>query len=62
MSFNRELQVVNLGEPFHFRQVGIEFCAGLARWRDQWVLSFGVADKEIHLGLVGDDVVREMVA
>jgi hypothetical protein len=62
VSFDRDLRVVNLGEPFHFRRVGIEFCAGLARWRDRWVVSFGVADKEIHLGLVEDDVVRRMIA
>lgn len=60
--FDRDLQVVKMSEPFYFLKKGIEFCAGLVRWRDRWVVSFGVADKEAHLGLVDDDVVRGLIA
>lgn len=60
--FNRDVRIVALSEPFYFQRLGIEFCAGLAFWRGQWILSFGSRDKESWLALVENDVVRRMVA
>ena len=57
--FDRFLQVKKMSEPFYFRRKGIEFCAGLAHWRDKWVMSLGVADKEAWLALVDDTVIRK---
>lgn len=57
--FDRMLQVQRIGAPFYFRELGIEFCAGIAHHAGAVVLSFGVRDREAWLALVDvDDVER----
>ena len=55
--FDRKLEEVVYGKPWYWRTPGIEFCAGLTRWRDRLVASFGVADKEAWLAEIADEVV-----
>ena len=59
--FDREARLVRTSDPFYFRDIGIEFCAGLAEWRSQFVLSFGVADREAWLAVLHRDVVKRML-
>ncbi len=47
--FDRDLMSVRLGRHFYFNRVGIEFCAGLTRWRGRLVVSYGVTDNEAWL-------------
>ena len=47
--FNEAFQITKISDPFYFKHVGIEFCAGLARDDDQLVASFGVNDASAHL-------------
>jgi hypothetical protein len=42
--------VLKMSEPFYFIKHGIEFCAGLAYDGKRLVASFGVDDREAHLG------------
>jgi hypothetical protein len=55
--FDRALTEVVLGAPWYWKTLGIEFCAGLTRWRDRLVAGFGVADKEAWLAEIADEVV-----
>lgn len=50
--FSRDLKSVKLGASWHFLRKGVEFCAGLAFWRDRYVLSFGAADRRAYLAEV----------
>lgn len=51
--FNHELSQVVLGEPWYFRQIGIEFCAGLAKLGpNHFAAAFGVADKEAWIAKI----------
>jgi len=59
--FDRGLHVLRMSEPFYFRGLGIEFCAGLAEWKEHFVLSFGIEDREAYLAVVHRDVVQRMV-
>lgn len=51
-----ELRTCQMSEPFYFLRRGVEFCAGLALEGDRLVASFGVEDREAHLGVfrIGD--------
>lgn len=50
--------VLQVGPPFYFQRLGIEFCAGLARWEGRWVLSFGLDDREAWLAVSDLNEVR----
>ena len=56
--FNAALTAVTIGQLFYFQELGIEFCAGLARWRDQFVISYGFQDRQACLALVTDETIR----
>lgn len=51
VKFDTDFRVVAVSDPWYFRHVGIEFCAGLARDGDRLVASFGVNDASAHLAL-----------
>jgi len=59
--FDRDARPVRRSEPFYFEHHGLEFCAGLALWRDTVVLSYGVSDRYPKLALVNKAVVERMV-
>jgi len=59
--FDREVRPVRTSEPFFFQQLGIEFCTGLAPVGDEFVLSYGVNDRQPRLAVVSKDVVAAMV-
>lgn len=42
-------KITHITEPFYFKQIGIEFCAGLALDGERLVASFGVNDASAHL-------------
>lgn len=57
--FNNDLtQVTKVGKPFCFQKRGIEFCAGLAVWKDQLVISYGVDDRRAYVAEVTNDIVH----
>lgn len=49
VQYNGNLEPFAAGREFYFRGEQIEFCAGLARHDDGYVLSFGVKDREAWL-------------
>lgn len=56
--FDVGLTSVRLGTPFFFKQIGIEFCAGLVKQGAGVVASFGVADKEAWLAEITAETVE----
>jgi hypothetical protein len=60
--FDADLQNVRLSRSFHFRKLGIEFCAGLVAQGSSCLLSFGVADNEAWLAEVSSETIRSMFA
>jgi FkbM family methyltransferase len=52
------LKLVAMTDPFYFEQLGIEFCAGLARVDDKLVTSYAVNDRSARLGIFEWDRVR----
>jgi FkbM family methyltransferase len=46
---DEKLQLVSMTDPFYFEQLGIEFCAGLARVGDKLVASYAVNDGSARL-------------
>jgi len=51
---------VLISRPFYFRQIGVEFCAGLTRHEGSFVASFGVADKEAWLAEISEESIEEL--
>jgi hypothetical protein len=49
VQYNGNLEPFNAGREFYFRGEQIEFCAGLVQHGEQYVLSFGVKDREAWL-------------
>lgn len=47
--FDRKFRAIAVSDPFYFKELGVEFCAGLARDNDWLVASFGVNDRSAHL-------------
>ena len=60
--YDAEGRPVRTSEPFYFERLGLEFCAGLAPWRDSFVLSYGLDDREPKLAIVNKAVVARMIA
>lgn len=56
---DENLEVGHVSDPFYFTRRGVEFCAGLASYGDDLVLSFGVHDAEAWLAIVPRDAARE---
>jgi glycosyltransferase involved in cell wall biosynthesis len=51
IKLDREMRVVAITDPFYFANVGIEFCAGLARDGEKIIASFGINDASAHLAM-----------
>ena len=51
---DKTLTVRKFTEPFAFCSVGIEYCAGMARWSGGLMMSFGMGDRKSALGWVSD--------
>lgn len=61
--YDRNWRVVARSAEFFFEHRGIEFCAGVARWGDGIVMSYGVEDRVAHLmAISGSDLHRLLVA
>jgi hypothetical protein len=60
--FDAEGRLVRTSAPFFFDHQGIEFCAGLAEWRDGFVLGYGLDDREARLAVVNKGTVRRMLS
>lgn len=56
-----DLEIVSMTDPFYFRRLGIEFCAGLACDGDRLVASFSVEDRQACLGVFSLARVREQL-
>lgn len=52
------LQLVSMTDPFYFEQLGIEFCAGLARAGDKLVASYAVNDGSARFGIFDWERIR----
>lgn len=59
--FGPAFNVVAVSEPFYFAHIGIEFCAGLARYGDKLIASFGVNDASAHLAFFDPDAVDRLL-
>lgn len=46
---DRSMTIKKFTEPFCFTKVGVEYCAGIAEYRDGVVISFGVEDRKAGL-------------
>lgn len=55
--FDGDFKIIAVSDPFYFRHIGIEFCAGLARDGDRLIASFGVNDASAHLARFDPDLV-----
>jgi hypothetical protein len=51
---DKSMTIRKYTEPFVFCNVGIEYCAGIARWSEGLVMSFGMKDRKSALGWVPD--------
>ena len=61
VTFNRELTRARLGRRWHFLARDVEFCAGLVPHEGQYVLSFGVRDREAWVVYVTEDALGELL-
>jgi hypothetical protein len=61
--FDADLTKAQVGPPFIFEHLGIEFCAGLVQHGQtrQWILSFGSEDKAAKLAVVSEETLRAWV-
>jgi tetratricopeptide (TPR) repeat protein len=60
--FEASWRMARLSQPFLLRERGIEFAAGLAQQGDDFVISFGVWDREAWLATVPVDDVLSLLA
>ena len=49
VAYNSNLEPVKAGREFYFRGKQVEFCAGIVKHDDRYILSFGVKDREAWL-------------
>ena len=54
-------RVLQVSEPFYFHDKQIEFCAGLARFGDKLMVSYGVRDEEAWTATMDLDEVEEFL-
>jgi hypothetical protein len=59
--FDQALWPIKRSAPFFFHDLGIEFCAGIAEWQGDYVMSFGVKDRKAFLAHVSASEIRRMV-
>jgi hypothetical protein len=56
---NSDLTLNRFSKPFNFHKDQIEFCAGLGRNGDDFVLSYGIMDREAWLCTVSRETIHE---
>jgi hypothetical protein len=61
VTLTHQLTSAKVGRSFYFRDLGIEFCAGLAFHSGRWIASFGYRDKEAMLAMFDDATVKAMM-
>lgn len=59
--FDKELTTVRVGPLFYFKELGIEFCAGLVSHQGKYLLSFGFQDKKAMVAEVSAETVEEFL-
>lgn len=59
---DRTFGIAAMSDPFVFERPCREFCAGLARRDDSFVVTYGVDDCEAHAMVVSADAVRDLCA
>jgi tetratricopeptide (TPR) repeat protein len=47
--------------PFYFEERGIEFCAGMARYKDGVILTYGINDTRARMTYVTENTINEML-
>lgn len=47
--WDQDWNVVKIGEPFSFMDGEIEFCCGLAEWKEDWLVTFGFQDNAAYI-------------
>jgi hypothetical protein len=60
---DKDFNIVQLSKPFTFEHMGIEYCCGMTTDHagNNLVMTLGIEDREAKFGIVGLDVVREML-
>lgn len=60
VQLDKSFRLKALSEPFYFRELGVEFCCGMAYHepREQLILSFGLKDRSAWLMTLSTDDVR----
>lgn len=52
--------ITEVSRPFYFTRPGVEFCAGIARVSDGFVLSYGHEDREARIAYITDEIVENL--
>jgi hypothetical protein len=60
--FDADLAILSISQPWFVRHRGIEFVAGLAEWKGEFVLSAGINDSESVIASVSTKTVEDMLA
>lgn len=56
--FNKDLELLEVSEPFYFQRRGLEFAAGLCKTDDGIVVSYGAGDRACMILKIPDRVIR----
>ncbi len=58
---NAKYEFMKCSEPFYFEEKGIEFCAGMARYKDGVILTYGINDARARMAYVTEKTINEMM-
>ena len=60
VKFDRYGSITAVSKPFYFTRPGVEFCAGIARVDDGFILSYGHEDRESRITHVTHEIVENL--
>ncbi len=58
---NVRYEFLKCSDPFYFEEKGIEFCAGMARYKDGVILTYGINDARARMAYVTENTINEML-
>ncbi len=58
---NAKYEFLKCSEPFYFEEKGIEFCAGMARYKDGVILTYGINDARARMAYVTEQTINSML-
>jgi hypothetical protein len=57
--FSKDLELLEISEPFYLQRKGLEFAAGICNVKDGILVSYGVADRACMLMHIPDEVISD---